>query len=72
MCYMDGLVMENCKIINTDLAFEFSTVEAESKTKIISVKNPISGSIKAPCIGEIILDGELVDPEKTKIEIKTN
>ena len=67
MCYMDGLVMENCRIINTDLAFEYSTVNAESVTSVISIKNPISGVIKAPSIGEVILDSELVDIEKTKI-----
>ena len=65
---MDGLVMENCKIINTDLAFEFSSVNVQSKSSIISVKNPISGSISAPSIGEIILDGELINPEKTIIK----
>lgn len=68
MCYMDGLVMENCKIINTDLAFEFSSASVESATSIISVKNPISGSIKAPSIGEVILDSALIDPEKTIIK----
>ncbi len=67
MCYMDGVVMENCKIINTDLAFEFSNANVESTTSIISVKNPVGGVIKAPSIGEIILDSELIDSEKTSI-----
>ena len=69
MCYMDGVVMENCKIINTDLAFEFSTVDVESKTSILSIKNPIAGKITAPEIGEIIMERELIDPEKTTLKI---
>ncbi len=69
LCYIDGVVLENCKLINTDLAFEFSKVDADVITHIDSVKNPISGRIKAKSIGEIILDDEFVD--KTKTNIKT-
>jgi len=29
MCYIDNLVMKNCKLINTTLAFEYSTVDAD-------------------------------------------
>ena len=32
MCYIDNLVMKNCKLINTTLAFEYSTVEADNLT----------------------------------------
>lgn len=46
----------NCEMIETDLAFEKSQVEAEIITKIDSVKNPLSGRITAPDIGEVILD----------------
>ena len=68
MCYMDGLIMENCKIINTDLAFEFSVADVESKSSIVSVKNPISANIRATSIGEVILDSDLIDPTKTSIK----
>ncbi len=68
MCYTEKLKMVNCKTQNTDLAFEFSTVDAEIKSKIVSVKNPISGRISADEIGEIIIDPNLVDPKKTQIE----
>ncbi len=67
LCYMDGLKMVNCKLINTDLSFEFSTVDAEIVSRIDSVKNPISGIIRAEEIGELILDEEMIDPENTKI-----
>ena len=46
-------------MINTDLAFEKSDVEATVLTSIDSVKNPKSGTIKAPFIQELIMD----DPE---------
>ncbi len=67
LCYMEGVELINCKVINTDLAFEFSSANAEIVTDIISVKNPKSGKIKAKSIGEIILDGDLIDPAKTEI-----
>jgi hypothetical protein len=67
MCYIENLEMINCRLMNTDLAFELSSVKADIKSKIISVKNPISGEIHAEEIGEIILNSEIVDPEKTKI-----
>ena len=70
MCYMENIKMVNCKLLNTDLCFEFSSVDAEISSPIISVKNPISGRIVAKEIGEIILDADLIDPEKTKIVIE--
>ena len=41
-----------------DFAFERSHVQAELTTPLISVKNPYSGQITAPAIGEIIRDDE--------------
>ena len=58
LCYCMGLKLADCEMINTDLCFEKSEVEARITTPIISVKNPISGSIYAPEIGEIIRDDE--------------
>lgn len=67
LCYMDGVTLENCKLLNTDLAFELSVVDAEITSSVVSVKNPISGKIRAKSIGEIILDADIVDPAKTEI-----
>ena len=66
-CYIENLKLENCKLLNTDLAFEFSTVNATVTTEIDSVKNPISGRIEAKAIKELILEKTLIDPEKTEI-----
>ena len=68
MNYIEGLKLVNCKLINTTLAFEYATVEAEVSSKIDSVLNPISGSIKAPAIGELILEKDFIDPAKTEID----
>ena len=67
MCYIENLVMKNCKLINTTLAFEYSTVDAEITTRIDSVTNPYGGRIVAPEIGEIIMDETKVDVSKTTI-----
>jgi hypothetical protein len=67
MCYIDNLVMRNCKLINTTLAFEYSTVDVEIVGKIDSVLNPSGGVIKADSIEELIIEKDKVDPEKTKI-----
>ncbi len=47
LCYIDNLVMKNCKLINTTLAFEYSSVDAEICSKVDSVLNPTSGVIRA-------------------------
>lgn len=67
MCYIDNLVMKNCKLINTTLAFEYSDVDAEIIGNVDSVINPSSGCIKADKIGTLILQKDLVDINKTKI-----
>ncbi len=67
LCYIDRLVMRNCKLINTTLAFEYSTVDAEITSRIDSVLNPTSGTITAEHIDELILEKDKVDPTKTKI-----
>ena len=66
-CYIENLVMKNCKLVNTTLAFEYSTVDAEIISHIDSVKNPTSGVIKAKSIGELIMEDDKVDTSKTQI-----
>lgn len=70
LCYVENLVLINCKLLNTALAFEYSTVNAEIVSHIDSIKNPISGTIKAKSIGEIILDGSKIDPSQTTIRLE--
>ena len=70
MCYIDNLVMKNCKLINTTLAFEYSTVDADIVGKIDSVLNPSGGVIRADSIAELTVEPDRVDPAKTKIICK--
>ena len=66
-CYMENLVMKDCKLLNTNLAFEYSTVDVEINSNIDSVKNPIHGRIIADHINEIIFDNDEMKPEDTTI-----
>ena len=67
MCYMDDVVMKNCRLLNTTLAFEYSTADVETAGRIESVKNPSAGVIRAGEIGELILNEKEIDPAKTTI-----
>lgn len=67
MCYIDNLVMKNCRLMNTTLAFEYSTIDVQINSSIDSVMNPISGIIRAEGIGELIMDKTKIDPNKTQI-----
>ena len=72
LCYIENLKMVNCKLLNTTLAFEYSTVDAEIMSNIDSIKNPISGTIKAKGIDEIILEEPNIDFKKVHIELQEN
>lgn len=54
-CYCRGLRLINCAMNDADLSFEKSEVEAEITTHVDSVKNPLSGTIRALSVGEIIM-----------------
>lgn len=55
-CYCKNLKLINCEMIDTDLCFEKSDVDAVITTPVISIKNPHSGRILVPAVGEIIRD----------------
>ena len=67
LCYVKNLTLKNCTLLNTTLAFEYSTVEADINGSVDSVKNPISGRITADSIGELILEADRIDPSRTEI-----
>lgn len=65
---MNHVTLENCILNQTTLAFEkYSNINATIDSKITSVKNPISGVIKAKEIDTLIIDPNKVDPEDTEI-----
>ncbi len=71
LCYVDGLVLENCTLNNTVLAFEYSTeISAEIKGRVESIKNPCGGIISADEIGTLILNPARCNPKETKVAAK--
>lgn len=71
LCYCENLVLENCTFdADADLAFEYSSVRAEIKGAVTSVKNPTTGSIEAGSIGRIILDENVLAPANCRITTK--
>lgn len=56
LCYCKGLKLVDCQMIDADLCFEKSQVEATVTTPVISIKNPLSGHIVVPQLGELIMD----------------
>lgn len=67
MCYMENVVMKNCRLLNTNLAFEYSTVEATIVSNIESIKNPYSGKIVTKSVGEVIFDNPEMNANNTEI-----
>ncbi len=61
LCYCKDLKLINCTMEQTDLAFEYSDVEADVKGEILSVKNPKSGTITADRVGEVIMEDAVID-----------
>lgn len=66
LCYCDGLKLIDCRMVDCDLAFERSEVQATVITPVVSIKNPLVGSrITVPEVRTIIRDipeatGEIV------------
>ena len=59
LCYCKGLKLIDCTMIDCDLSFEKSDVEADVVGHIVSVKNVYSGYVRAESIGEVITDDEM-------------
>ena len=73
LCYAKGLVMEECTMgADADLGFEYSSVYADIKGAITSVKNPTTGYIHADSIGEVILDENIESPADCEIKANVN
>ncbi len=61
LCYCKDLKLINCTMEDTDLAFEYSDVDADVRGHIISVKNPRSGRIVADSVGEVIFEDAIME-----------
>lgn len=65
LCYCKNLKMIDCRLLDADLCFEKSEVDARLTEPVVSIKNPRTGRITVPAVGEIIRDdptsfGEIV------------
>ena len=70
LCYAHNLKLIDCTFdADADLAFEYSSVQATIQSPVTSVKNPLTGFIKAKSFGEIILDENQKEPHDCKIEL---
>lgn len=63
LCYCKGLKLVDCTMEGTDLAFEYSEVEATIRGSILSVKNPKSGSIVCDGVGEVLYEDSILDAQ---------
>ncbi len=57
LCYIKGLKMVNCKLLDTSLCFEYcEDIDADIVDTIESIKNPSSGVIRCQGYKELIID----------------
>lgn len=61
LCYCKNLKLINCTMEDTDLAFEYSDVEADIHGHVLSIKNPRSGIITVDSVGEEIWDNPVME-----------
>jgi len=61
LCYCTNLKLINCTMEDTDLAFEYSEVEADVRGHVLSIKNPKSGTITVDSVGEIIRENPVME-----------
>lgn len=70
LCYCENLRLIDCTFgDDADLAFEESTLEATIKSHVASIKNPTSGTIRVPSVGEVIIDENVRSPADCKIVV---
>ena len=70
MCYIKNLKLVNCKLVNTTLAFEYSTVDADICGGVDSVLNPSGGIIRAGRIGELIIEPDRSTPKRRSLSAR--
>ena len=69
LCYCKNLKLINCEMIDCDLAFEYSDVDAVIKGHIDSIKNPKSGKIVVDNVDGIIKEDSIME-DNCKIIVK--
>lgn len=68
LCYCEGLILEDCTFDpDADLAFEDSSLVATIGSPVTSIKNPRTGTISLPQVGEVIIDEHQLAPADCRI-----
>lgn len=70
LCYCKHLVMQDCETEGCDFAFENSTLEADIRGQVLSVRAPAGGRIVADGYGAILHDYAPVDGSDCEILIR--
>ena len=58
LCYCTNLKLVDCEVVDSDLCFEKSDVDAVLTAPVDSIKNPRSGRIVLPAVDELIQEGD--------------
>ena len=60
-CYCENLKLIDCEMVDTDLAFEYSEVDATINGHVDSIKNHKSGKIVVDSVGEVIIEDPIME-----------
>ncbi len=60
LCYCKNLKLINCQMVDANLAFEYSSVDAKINGYLESIKNPLAGTIEVGSVGEIIFTDDAI------------
>lgn len=69
LCYCRNLRLIDCTMEEADLAFEYSSVRADIKGRVESIKNPRSGHIAVDSLGELI-ESDSVQKSRAKVIVR--
>ena len=61
LCYCKKLKLINCTMSNSNLAFEYSDVEADIKGHVDSIRNILSGKVVVDSLGEYVQDEHVLE-----------
>ena len=61
LCYCKKLKLINCTMANSNLAFEYSDVEADVHSHVDSIRNVLSGKVIVDSLGEYVQDEHVYD-----------
>ena len=56
LCYCKKLKLINCTMSNSNLAFEYSDVDADVRSHVDSIRNVLSGKVVVDSLGEYVQD----------------